>query len=59
MLAQTDRLLVWRSLTCDAPGLDVRSNAEDGSARTAATSLKFTPMGSLPDEDREYPNPSQ
>ena len=53
MSAQTDRLLVWRSLTCDAPGLDVRPNAEDGSAPTAATSLKFTPMGSLPDEDRE------
>jgi hypothetical protein len=27
MSAQTDRLLVWRSIRCDALGLDVRSDA--------------------------------
>jgi hypothetical protein len=27
MSAQTDRLLVWRSIRCDAPGLEARSNA--------------------------------
>jgi hypothetical protein len=27
MSAQTDRLLVWRSIRCDAPGLNARSNA--------------------------------
>jgi hypothetical protein len=28
MSAQADRLLVWRSIRCDAPGLNARSNAE-------------------------------